>query len=202
MHPRYWYLEHKHLALVDEQKKRDTEQKVPTQPRSPRVRGGSLQFQRQVTLTRPSRMANAIPVDMEGNQHQQINLLNQMQGKSQPAEQQEQPMEPPQINQTSLIILQGTKRTGIQVPQLSWLMITNWMKHQHLPHPVSGTHPEWKLWEGECSRSPDITRIGQKMDTLLVRETIENEAGTQRMLIMMKDIMRAGMMMMTAVHQV
>ena len=56
---------------------------------------GSLQLQGQVTPTGPSRMVNAIHVGMKESQHQQINLLNQLQRKSQPPEQQEQPMEPP-----------------------------------------------------------------------------------------------------------
>ena len=84
----------RHQVLVDERKKRDAEQKVPAQPKSPKGRGSSLHFQQQVTLTKPSRMDNAIPAGMEGNCHQQINLLNQMQRKNQPPEQPEQPMEP------------------------------------------------------------------------------------------------------------
>ena len=83
-------------------------------------------------------------------------------------------------------------RQGCQEATRHWIV-------QQLPHPVIRAHLEQKLSEGECSRSPDITRIGQQMDTPLVGETIEDEAGIQRMPTMMKDIMRTGMMMMTAV---
>ena len=136
----------RHQVLIDE-KTRDAEWKAPTQPRSPKGRGGSLQLQQQATPTRPSRMVNTIPAGMEGDQPEQINLLNLIQRKSQPPEQQEQPMEPPKSTkgaQSSSKRWKGQVCKYTQLP-IQGLTIANQMKHQWPPLPVTIAHPGQKL---------------------------------------------------------
>ena len=106
----------RHQVLTDGRRHKDCEGRASAIPDSPKGRGGPLQCQGQITLEKPSRMVNAIPAGMEGNHHQQINLLNQMQRQNQPLEQPEEPMEPPpQVNQMGKILLKGMERTGTKV---------------------------------------------------------------------------------------
>ena len=83
----------RHQVLTDERRHKDCKGRMSTVPTSPKGRGGPLQCQGQITSEKPSRMVNVILTGMEGNCHQQINLLNQMQ--NQPLELPEEPMEPP-----------------------------------------------------------------------------------------------------------
>ena len=52
---------------------------------------------------------NAIPAGMEGNHHQQINLLNQIQKQNQQLEQPEEPMEPPKSTKQAQSSSKGWK---------------------------------------------------------------------------------------------
>ena len=95
--------------MTDGRRNKDCEGRASVTPGSPKGRGGPLQCQGQITPEKPSRIVNAIPAGMEGNHHQQINLLNQMQRQNQPLEKPEEPMEHPKSTKQAQSSSKGQK---------------------------------------------------------------------------------------------
>ena len=115
----------RYQVLVDQKRRKDAKPKASTQPKGQKGRGGTLQFQQQDAESRPSRMANAIPARMEGNCHQSYlwDHPGQPRGHNQP-----------QRDERDKYL--DTEHTH------SVLIIINQMKHQHLFHPTTRSHPE------------------------------------------------------------
>ena len=99
----------RHQVLTDGRRNKDCKGRASVTPGSPKGRGGPLQCQGQITPEKPSRIVNAIPAGMEGNHHQQINLLNQMQRQNQPLEKPEEPMEHPKSTKQAQSSSKGQK---------------------------------------------------------------------------------------------